>query len=174
MANRPAKYKEFIKYECYEERPFVHLTGLANAFLRPDEMLLRPVFANDGMAKKVRDGEEEVFVGQRYIGKDKLIDRRQYAKVYMDFIPLVLQEGLSMAGIKMLFYIMACLKPGTDTVTFNIKVARQRLGYKNDKSVYEGLVDLLKLGVLARVAGRDETFWINPQYVFRGDRSKLL
>lgn len=174
MANRPAKYKEFVSFESFDERPFVQLTGMANAFLKPDEMLLRPVFANDGMARKVNADGQEVFIGQRYMGKDKMIDRRQYAKVYVEFIPLILQEGLSMAGIKMLFYIIGCLQPGRDTVTFNIKVAREKLKYKHDKSVYEGLVDLLKLGVIARKTGYTEQYWINPQFIFRGDRSKLI
>jgi hypothetical protein len=176
MGKQSFKYKEFISFESYTDTPFTNLTGMGTAFVRPDEELLRPVYGMDSMPKKVKDTETGMDLqgGVKYWGKERVIDRRQYAKVYIEFIELVVSEGLSMSGVKMLFFVLGKLKPGNDVVRFNIKVARRVTGYKSDKSVYEGLVDLIKIGVLARKEGTNELFFVNPQLVFRGSRDKLI
>ena len=176
MGKHSFKYKEFLSFEAYTDTPFTNLTGMATAFVRPDEELLRPVYGMDSMPKKVKDSETGIDLtgGVKYWGKERVIDRRQYAKVYIEFVDLVVSEGLSMAGIKMLFFVLKMLKPGKDVVRFNIKVARCMTGYKSDKSVYEGLVDLIRIGVLARKEGVVRIFFVNAQLIFRGNRDKLI
>lgn len=176
MGKQSFKYKEFTAFESYSDTPFTNLTGMGTAFVRPDEELLRPVYGMDSMPKKVKDTETGMDLqgGVKYWGKERVIDRRQYAKVYIEFIDLVVTEGLSMAGIKMLFFVLRMLKPGKNIVRFNIKVARRVTGYKSDKSVYEGLVDLIKIGVLARKEGSNEDFWCNHEFVWRGSREKMI
>lgn len=176
MGKQSFKYKEFTAFESYTDTPFTNLTGMGTAFVRPDEELLRPVYGMDSMPKKVKDTETGLDLqgGVKYLGKERVIDRRQYAKVYIEFTELVVSEGLSMAGVKMLFFVLGRLKPGKDIVRFDIKVARRITGYKSDKSVYEGLVDLIRIGVLARKEGSNEDYWCNPQFIFRGNRDKLI
>lgn len=175
MPRQSFKYKEFVSFEAYNSTPFTEMTGMGTAFMKPDEELLRPVYDKAGMPKTVKDIETNMDLrgGVKYFGKTKILDRRQYAKVYIDFIDIVINEGLSLPGLRVLFFIMKRLQPGSDIVRFSIKIARQQTGYKADKSVYEGLVDLLRLGVIARVEGSDEAFYVNPEYLFRGNRLKL-
>jgi hypothetical protein len=176
MGKHSFKYKEFESFEAFTETPFTVLTGMGNVFMRPDEELLRPVYGKDSMPKKVKDLEMgvELTGGVKYYGKERVLDRKQYAKIYIEFIDLIVGEGLSMAGVKMLFFVLKMIKPGKDLVRFNVRTARGVTGYKSDKSVYEGLVDLIKVGVLARKEGSNEEFFINPQYIFRGAREKLI
>lgn len=175
MPRQSYKYKEFVSFEAYGSTPFTELSGMGTAFMKPDEELLRPVYGKDSMPKQIRDNETgmDLRAGVKYYGKTTILDRRQYAKVYIDFIEIVINEGLSYPGLKLLFFIMKRLQKGKDTVSFSIRSARQQTGYKSDKSVYEGLVDLLRLGVIARVEGSGEAYFVNPEYVFRGNRNNL-
>lgn len=175
MPRQSFKYKEFVSFEAYNSTPFTEMTGMGTAFMKPDEELLRPVYGKDSMPKKVKDLETGMDLqgGIKYHGKSSVLDRRQYAKVFIDFIDIVIGEGLSLPGLRMLFFIMKRLQPGKDIVRFSIKTARQQTGYKADKSVYEGLVDLLKLGVIARVEGSVESYFVNPEHLFRGNRLKI-
>lgn len=174
MAKKEEKYKDLMTFEEYEKQPFIEVTGMVNAFVRPKEMLLQPVYGEDGMPKKVEAQGTDMMVGKKYAGKGETLDRRKYVKVFEELLPLIYSSKLSLPATKLLFFIMDKLKPESDVVMFSIKVAASRLGYKSDKSVHEGLVDLIKLGVIARKTDSMEQFWINPQYIFKGDRRKML
>lgn len=171
---RKEKYQDFYKLEQYDEQPFNEITGIAEAFLRPKEMLLQPVCDEHGFPKRVDDGGSTLLLGRKYMGKGKTLDRRQYIKVFTELLPLIYSGKISLPATKLLFYIMDRLKPESDIVMINLKIAASRMGYKTDKSVYEGLVDLIKLGIIARKTETAEQFWVNPQYIFRGDRVKML
>ena len=174
MEKRKEKYKELLSFEQYEKQPFKEITGMADAFIRPKEMLLEPVYGYDGLPTKVAANGVDVLVGKKYTGKGETIDRRKYVKVFEELLPLIYSSKLSLPATKLLFFIMDKLKPESEIVMFSIKVAASRMGYKSDKSVHEGLVDLIKLGIIARKAESMEQFWVNPQYIFKGDRRKML
>jgi hypothetical protein len=168
----PEKYKEFLMFEAFDKNPYEVTSGIGSAFIRPKEELLIPMYSKDGspIKAKLEDTSQEMQVGKRYYGERRLIDRRKYVKVYVEFIGDLIKQGLSMPGIKMLFFILKRLEDDSDVVQFTTSAARGNTGYKYDKSIYEGLVELIKMGVIARKEGSDEQFFINPQLIFRGNR----
>lgn len=114
-------------------------------------------------------------IGVAYIdNKVVSIDKNPYAKVYLEFVDIVSKESIGLPAVRMLFFILKKLKVGSDVVRFTVLAAKAHTGYKADKSIYEGLVDLIKMGVIARKDGTEEEYFINPQYIFRGKRDKLL
>lgn len=168
----PEKYKEFLQFEAYDKNPYEVSSGMGTAFIRPKEELLIPMYSKDGspIKAKVTDTQQEMQVGKRFYGEHRLIDRKQYVKVYIEFLGELIKQGLSMPGIKMLFFILKKLKEGSDIVQFTLTAAKGNTGYKYDKSIYEGLVELIRMGVIARKEDSDEQFFINPQLIFRGNR----
>ena len=52
------------------------------------------------------------------------------------------------------------------------KVAAE-MGYKTRKSVYDALIELLNYDILRKRTG-EGFFWVNPNVVFRGDRTWVL
>lgn len=173
----PEKYKEFSQFDTYSRNPYVDsMTGMGTFFLKDKRELLRPVYGNDGLPLMAKPNEtgQMLPVGQRYAGEFTTIDRRQYTKLYIEFIGILIKDGIGIPAVRILFFILKNLRVGSDVVQFTMAAARSHTGYKNDKSVYEGLVDLIKMGVIARKEGSDEQFYINPQYIFRGNRGRIL
>lgn len=81
---------------------------------------------------------------------------------------------LNSSGTKVLCYIMLNATPNQEEICLHPQVVAKEMGYKDARSVYEGLVDLLNLGLLARKTGYGSCFWINPNLFFNGDRKQLL
>jgi hypothetical protein len=169
----PEKYKEFIQFEAYTKNPYDKLTGIGRVFKSPHEDLLAPVLDKNGNPSFL-EGDHTKFVAQKLDKKLLIFDRRQYAKIYLEFISLIVKEGLTQPASKLLFFIFKRLTDGGDTVRFTISSAKAHTGYKSDKSIYEGLVELIKLGVIARKDDTEEEYFINPQYIFRGKRDKIF
>lgn len=81
---------------------------------------------------------------------------------------------LNSSGTKVLCYVMLNAVPNQEEICLHTQIVAKEMGYKDARSVYEGLVDLLNLGLLARKTGYGSCFWINPNLFFNGDRKKLL
>lgn len=99
-------------------------------------------------------------------------DSAKYTKLFHGG-KLKLSE-LTSSGTKVLCYIMINARPNQEEICLHPKLVAEDMGYKNQRSVYEGLVDLLNLGLLACKTGYGSCFWINPNLFFNGDRRLLL
>jgi hypothetical protein len=174
----PEKYKEFIQFEAYRHNPYADkMTGIGRFKLKHKEGYLVPLTETSGMPIKVKVAafeNQEMQVGYKSDGDWTTMDRRQYAKMYIEFIGILIRDGIGLPGVRMLFFILKRLRVGSDIVQFTIAAAKAHTGYRNDKSIYEGLVDLIRMGVIARKEGTDEQFYINPQYIFRGKRENIM
>jgi len=173
----PEKYKEFNSFEAFTSNPYMKdITGVGRFFLKNKKDLLVPAYGQDGLPLMAKPTEtsQMLQVGQRYTGDMTTIDRRQYTKMYVEFLGILIKEGIGLPAVRMLFFILKRLRTGSDIVQFTMPAAKAHTGYKTDKSIYEGLVELIKMGVIARKDGTDEQFYINPQYIFRGKRERLF
>lgn len=99
-------------------------------------------------------------------------DTGKYTKLFTNG-KLKLAE-LSSAGTKVVCYIMLNAIPNQEDICLHPQLVAKEMGYKDQRSVYEGLVDILKSGLIARKTGYGSYFWINPNLFFNGDRTKLL
>jgi len=79
--------------------------------------------------------------------------------------------GLSNAGMRLFFYICdKLLRPNQWEIELSHKQAMKALGYKTNKSIIDGVIDLLEKDILSRKLGTSSGFFINPNVLFRGDR----
>lgn len=141
-------------------------------FIRLDEVEYKKYWMKD-KPMEVVDQSGEVLSLTR---PGKLItgfqDRASYTKLFKGG-KLKLAE-LSSSGIKVLCYIMLNASPNQEDMCLHPQQVASEMGYRDQRSVYEGLVNLLNMGLLGRKTGYQSCFWINPNLFFNGDRIKLL
>jgi hypothetical protein len=91
-------------------------------------------------------------------------------------------DDLSAMGLKILVYIFSELRKDTDEVFFDINVFldyanRDKYGIvqqrkiKSKAGVYRGIEDLLERNLIARKAGSNKIFFINPAKYYVGPRN---
>jgi len=116
------------------------------------------------------DTGETSEVVTRSAGSFDVSDSLEYVKVYKDL--LVVVKMLSMSGMWCLFYVLEYLPKYVDYISIDVEALRMYCGYKHKKNVSVGLLELINNGVLSR---RDkDSYWVNPNYLFRGSRKVLL
>lgn len=95
------------------------------------------------------------------------VDDKQFAKLYLSNFSSFFD--LKPSAIRVFGYVLAQLTPNKDYFHIYIDEAMEFSGYKNKKSIYDGLASLVKNGVIAR--GKSDThYFINPMVVFNGNR----
>ncbi len=95
------------------------------------------------------------------------VDEEQFTKIYLSQFSAFFD--LKNTAIKVFGYIMTQLQPKKDMFPFFMQDCLEYTGYKNHKSVNEGLAELLNAKIIAR--GVNEYFYfINPMIAFNGDR----
>lgn len=95
------------------------------------------------------------------------VDEDQFAKLYLAEFKAFF--NLSQPAIRVAGYIMTCMKPKKDMIMFILDDCLEYTGFKSKASVYKGLAELLKEGIIAR-GTHENLFYINPLIIFNGDR----
>ena len=147
-------------YDGYEKNPFiVDLKGKMYLQPKPNTIIARGEQIVDTTTGEVV--EDSVLMGRR-----KVVDRSQFAKIYFSQIQAVFD--LSKAAIKVLMYMAE--RMGYDTmVLMNAKQESEKIGYKSQQAVQRAIKELLDCGIIAQgyISGM---YWMNPLYICKGER----
>jgi hypothetical protein len=102
-----------------------------------------------------------------------LHDPGKYIKLFSDGVGIIADLGIR--GVALLCYVMENLKPGVPIIELPRKLITADIRYKTLKGggYYVGIADLLSHGVIARVQGACETYFINANILFNGDRKRM-
>lgn len=106
-------------------------------------------------------------------GKTRITDNAQYTKMFRGNGPLLM--GMSEPATRMFYYILDHIAVHKDEVCILQEDYLKFAGYK-DKSrltYYRAVEGLLKANVIARRTGMQSCYWVNPNIIFNGDRTKL-
>lgn len=95
------------------------------------------------------------------------VDRETFIKVFRDSIRYIAQ--LSRTAQAVLWYIMDNLPQDRSYVIIDNMTIMDFCGFKNRKSVRDGVVELLEKNFLTRTTV-PKKFWVNPLIVFNGNR----
>ncbi len=95
------------------------------------------------------------------------VDEEKFTKVYLAQFSAFLDLGKP--AIRVFGYIMEQLQPKKDMFIFLLEECMKHTGYKANKSINEGISDLLEAGIIAR-GPADSLYYINPLVAFNGDR----
>lgn len=161
------------KEEKFETNPFarnavVHtVTGKRMVFANPSEDTTR--FA---MVSR-EDGEDH---GDISFGRRITVDKTNFLKFYADGVRMFL--GLKSAGIKVFMIIYQQLLDSRefqqDKILLNYDMLEDDIQETISRATFfRGIAELKKVHFLAPTPA-DSTFWINIDYVFKGDRLTLV
>ena len=110
------------------------------------------------------DGE---LVGHTSFIQQIEVDEEKFTKIYLSQFSAFFE--LNQQGIKVFGYIMTKLTPKQDMFIFLMDECREYTGYKNHRSVHQGVFALLENKIIAR-GPSDSLYFINPMIAFNGDR----
>lgn len=119
----------------------------------------------------VVDPDSGEVMGQTTFMRQIEVDEDKFTKLYLGQFQLFFD--LTTAGIRVFGYIMTCMKPKNDMVYFDRDDCIAYTKYKSVESVYRGLTELLKAGIIAR-GKNDNIYFINPLIIWNGDRARFV
>jgi hypothetical protein len=101
--------------------------------------------------------------------RKQYVDNEQFVKLYNDQMKSIF--NLSLSAIKVFGYIMFEMQNlvNSDAVWFSLKGCMEFCEYTSHQMVYRGLSELLKKMIICK-SDKPNQFWINPKYVFNGNR----
>lgn len=158
------KYVRVTDFDKYEENPFMPKL-IQDMTVRNKKQYLRSENGNKSMVV-VHDDSQTPLAHTAFYEVEE-VDQNRFVKIYVDYFAA--QRDLTTQGRNLLLYFMSLLRPSNDTIRVRIDEALKFLGYKNKKSYFMGLANLLEKDVVARTKYDDE-FFINPNFMFNGDR----
>lgn len=113
------------------------------------------------------------------ISKDKevyerMTDKLPYCKLYVDIIPVALDKRMGVSGLRVLFAIARMMLRHKEHVFISPEifsdVSGDRLGRH---TYYKGINELIDLDIIAPSTTAN-MYWINTNYLFKGDRTKMF
>lgn len=162
--NKDYSYTRISDFEQHRDNPFVEQ---AISEITPVRKMIM-TSPDDPSAKKAivnyDTGEVE---GHTAFMKYIEVDEQKFAKLYLS--QFVNFWDLGKPALRVFGYIFSNIKPNSDRFTFRLDQCLEYTGYKGAHSVFRGLADLIKHGIIARSRYADEYF-INPLIAFNGSR----
>lgn len=147
-------------YEGYQKNPFiVDLKGKMYLQPKPNTIIAKGEQIVDTSTGEVI--EDSVLMGRR-----KIVDRSQFAKIYFSQIQSIFD--LSKAAIKVLMYMAERMTYDT-MVLLNAKKEAEKIGYKSQQAVQRAIKELLDCGIIAQ-GFLPGMYWMNPLYICKGER----
>ena len=152
------------KLPQFEENPFVE-----SALKEIQENTVKKVQYINGSrsAENVVVNQDGEIIAQSRFVRYIEVDEEKFAKIYLS------QFGafwdLSKTAIKVLGYVLNNLIPNKDIVYIDIQDAMKYTGYREEKSLYKGIAELVNADIIARSTSYIKYF-INPLIFFNGDR----
>ena len=144
----------------YEENPFVlQLKGKMYLQPRANTIIARGQEIVDTTTGEVI--QDDVLMGRR-----RVVDKSQFAKIYASEIGLLFD--LSRTAIKVFMYL-AKVMDYDQRAYFNYYKEHAKLGYKTYTTCYKGILELLARNIIA-LDIRENTYWMNPTIVCKGER----
>lgn len=119
----------------------------------------------------VIDKDSNEVLGHQVLAVKQKVDQDQFTKIFHSGLSAM--WGLSTSGIKVFTFIASRVKPNSDFIYFDIDEAKEYTGYKTDKSVLQGLGQLLDGSFIARTK-KHYKYFINPTFFFNGSRLTLI
>ena len=98
-----------------------------------------------------------------------LVEREGITKLYHNEFARFKVQQLSECGLRLLVFIAYKLEPGEDIIKLNPKEFVEYSGLSL-KSFYNAVNSVQSMAIIAPVAGKKSTFWINPSILFCGSR----
>lgn len=156
-------YKPIRQYPKNEDNPFVEKA--INDITIVKKMRVARTGSDNAIQTVInKDGE---ITGHTQFLQYIEVDEEKFAKVYLSQFSSFWE--LSKTAIRVFGYILTILKPNQDIFILRMDKCKEHTKYSQDKSIFEGLSNLIECGIIARAKYENE-YYINPLIVFNGSR----
>lgn len=152
---------EISSYGCFPESPYT--VELQSKYMQPKEDH-EILYKADGTMCSVYEIPK---------GKTIVHDPAKYSKLFKDCSVLI--ANLNEAAIKMFMYIHEQLEINSDVVCILKDDYLKYYGYAptNKYTYYQALEGLLRADIIRKKTNGSVCYWVNPNIIFNGDRTKL-
>ena len=131
----------------------------------------KTIFAKGKSRDVIIDSDTKEQKGHAIFAKQIKVDKARFTKIYLSSLGSL--TNLSKTGLKVLKYTIESLMPNKDFILFDMDDAKKSTGYKSDRSIFNGIAELLEADIIAR--GKNHyIYYINPTMIFNGDRLTLM
>lgn len=157
------EYKKIKEFKAFDENPFME-KAINDIRVVKKTQIIRPKDSSE--IQQIVSEEGEV-TGYSAFMRFVEVDEDKFAKVYLSQFASFWE--LSKPAIRVFGYVLSVLKPKQDAFIFIMEDCLEYTKYSTDKSVFEGLSQLIECGIIAR-SNKHFKYFINPLVVFNGDR----
>ncbi len=162
-----ATYKSITKYEQHIANPFTPETVETMRVKKRTTMVHATKRQAIHQIEVVDKATGEVSDVHTTFLSVKPVDEDQFVKVFVRELRAL--WDLSKPAMRVLTYIMACMKVNQDEIIFEIEDCMGYTRYKSERSVFSGLAELIENGIIAR-STKTYRYYINPMIIFNGNR----
>lgn len=165
-----SKQKRLQDFDLHDSNPFEAVGVETRTRYKHGEQ--REVFdTDDGSVKRLSELDQTLTYK---------VDTAPFVKVFTS--SLSENKFLSIPGTRLYWYVLEQLRPGKDQVLIDIHGFLDSSGYAKPESetkqrstvhYYRAITELLDKRYLSRRAGAPQTFYVNLNKFFNGDRTKL-
>ena len=144
----------------YSVNPFIsELKGKMYLQPRANTIIAKGQSIVDTVTGEIID--ESVLVGRR-----KIVDKSQFAKIYCSEIALLF--NLSKCATNVFLHLVKVLEYNNKAY-FSYRKEHKKVGYSSYVTCYNGLLELIRAGIIAADT-RENFYWLNPIIVCKGER----
>ncbi len=156
--DRDVDFKGVSELEQFKSNPFI-----PNSEVKTTRKY--SYFKKDGeQIVNLRTGE---VTGFSMLVRNRVVDDERFVKLYTRHLSSWL--NVSKKAQRVLWYILQVLKKDQDFVMIDWDDIREVSGYNSHRPIYEALAELCARDLLARSTSKI-IYYINPAFVFNGDR----
>ena len=152
--------KGFTELERHETNPFM-LELKGKMFLQPRANM---IIAKGENIVNTETGE--VLKDNTLIGRRKVVDKSQFAKIYASEIGVLYELSKKAQNV---FLYLTKVMDYDNRAYFNYYKEHSKIGYKSYVPCYSGILELVNVNIIA-VDIRENTYWLNPAIVCKGER----
>jgi hypothetical protein len=149
--------KILTDFEKYDVNPFIGMGKL-------EIVRKHDYYGTDSVVLQQGTGELQ---GVGLLARHRRVDNEKFVKLFTDKISDWL--ALTKNAQRMLCYFIGEMRNGNDKVTLYLDKVKELTGYKSNGPIYSGIAELIELKIVAR-SNYTNTYYINPYYMFNGDR----
>ena len=100
------------------------------------------------------------------------MDAESFAKMFDKAENRIVMTGLSFRALQVWTWCMFTVEPGKDYVWVNVSRLMEECRIKAVKTFRAAMMELMRYGYVAPVAGIKNVYWLNPAMGFKGSRVK--
>ena len=160
----PNEYKPLKNYAKHEENPYIP-DVIENMQVRRKRHTMSPT--NKDVMHYVVNRETGEVDGYSAFIRETEVDEMQFVKVFTRELRAL--WDLSKVASRVLAYVMGCMRMGEGSIYFDTRKCMEYTGYKSERSIINGVSELIEHRVLARSTSIN-IYFINPSIIFNGNR----